>query len=869
MDIAHYVLLERIGAGGMGEVYRARDTKLGRTVAIKILPDALAADRERCERFMEEARATAALSHPSIAMLFEVGEADGRMFLAFEFVPGETLRRAVCDGPMPPRRAVTLAIQIADALADAHATGIVHRDIKPDNVMVTPKGSAKVLDFGLAAWTAGGAARETAPTRLEADPALVVGTLAYMSPEQALAQPLDERSDIFSLGVVLYEMLTGKNPFAAQTSAATLISILQLLPPGPASITPQVSAELDAIVMHALEKDIDKRYASAAALSADLRRTFGERTEHIVGEGPPPAVPERSRAPRRAMPAAGHLERLGASRGARAWFSGHRGALVLIAALAGVAYPYRADIAGLWKRSFGFTPAPLVAVIPLDEIGEREQWFADGLTDDVIMRLGQTPGLRVLGRSSARSYRGRAPSDVARELGAAVVLTGSVRREQGELKVSLELIDPADGVQIWRRQFVRAAAGVLALQSEIADSVASALQVELVGSPMRARTTARTVSPEAYETYARARAAAAARDHERAIKLYEDAISADPGLAEAYAGLAGAIYHRGAFVGEGLTAVEETRIRDASMRAAAIEPDLPEVEIAGGFTAPTLSEALDHIIRALTLDPSHAVAYHELGDQIAGFAPERALQVFARSRALDLQLVANYPDEILVNLELGRTDAANAVLREARRLFPQNLFLRSMESSIAEKSGDRARAVTLMEKTAVWPEMPRAGWLSLARLYHRGGRRADAERALRTALQKFPDYCEGRAALAGLLADAGRRGEARQLAASIPANSSLRCAATSAAALGDAAAAAAVLRRIASDEMELRKWLLLQFGLSGELALTERLYPWGKIADAPAVAAAHREVRAARDRLQPVIDAALKLLPTGETLRSR
>jgi TolB-like protein len=839
-SIAHYILLERIGAGGMGEVFRARDTRLGRTVAIKMLPDALAADPGRRERFLEEARATAALSHPSIAMLFEIGEANGRMFLAFEFVQGETLRRALAGGAMPPRRAVPLAIQIADALAEAHATGIIHRDIKPDNVIVTPKGSAKVLDFGLASWTEGGAARETVATRLQTDPTLVVGTLSYMSPEQSRAEKLDPRSDIFSLGVVLYEMLTGRNPFAAPTAAATLVNILQLDPPAPSSLQPQVGGKLDAIVMRAIAKDPSARYATPAELAADLRQVSGERTQHLFDERPPAASARRTDGPRWMVAAV---------------------TAAIVTLLAGVAYAYRGELAGWWKRSFGGTPAPVVAVIPLEEIGEQEQWFADGLTGDVIMRLGQIDGLRVLGRSSTRSYRGRSPSEVARELGAAVVLTGSVQRERGDLKVNLELIDPSDGVQIWRQQFVRSAPSVLSLQSEIADSVARALELELVGSQMRTRTSARTVYPEAYETYTRARAAAAARDQDLAVRLYEEAIAADPGLAEAYAGLASAIYHRAAFVADGISADDEARIRDAATRAAAIEPDLPEVEIAAGLTSTSLRETLDHMIRAITLDPSHADAYHELGDQVIGFSPERALPIFRRSRALDPQLFANYPDEILANIILGRTGDAPAVLAEAKRVFPTSPYLFSLEGVIAESKGDVEEAVMLTERLAERPEMPRAGWLALARLYEKTGRRNDAERAIRTGLKRFPGYCEGQAVLAAMRHDAGRTAEARRIMASLGKNASARCAATAAAALDDARGAAAVLRSVARDESRLREWVLLQFGLSGDLALRRRSYPWEKVADDAEVLAAESELAAQIARRKPIIENALKSLP--------
>src|SRR5579862_9465889 len=215
--LGHYNVLDRIGAGGMGEVYRARDTRLGRTVAIKLLPAALAEDAERRDRLLKEARAAAALSHPNIAALYEIGEDAGRVFLVFEFVPGRTLDREIEGRPMNPRRALDLAAQIADALADAHAAGIVHRDIEPGNIIVTPKGRAKVLDFGLAKWTTGGAEREQAATTLATPAGTAMGTVAYMSPEQALGEPVDHRSDIFSLGVVVFEMLTGRRPFEGAT----------------------------------------------------------------------------------------------------------------------------------------------------------------------------------------------------------------------------------------------------------------------------------------------------------------------------------------------------------------------------------------------------------------------------------------------------------------------------------------------------------------------------------------------------------------------------------------------------------------------------------------------------------------------------
>ena len=271
--LGHYNALERIGAGGMGEVFRARDTKLGRTVAIKLLPEAIAGDQDRRDRFLREARAAAAISHPNVAMLFEVGEDASRLYLVFEHINGRTLGAAISGRPVAPRLALDLVIQIADGLADAHAAGLIHRDIKPDNIIVTPKEKAKILDFGLARWTAGGTAREMAATvsTTTTAPGVLLGTVAYMSPEQALGESLDPRTDIFSLGIVFYEMLTGRNPFASDAASAVLLNIAQRTPPPPSTINPDVPRELDPIVAKMLAKNPFNRYETAVALAAELR----------------------------------------------------------------------------------------------------------------------------------------------------------------------------------------------------------------------------------------------------------------------------------------------------------------------------------------------------------------------------------------------------------------------------------------------------------------------------------------------------------------------------------------------------------------------------------------------------------------------
>ena len=340
-NVGHYKILDRVGAGGMGEVYRARDTRLGRTVAITVLAADLAGDPDRRERFLRDARATAALSHPNIAALYEIGEDQGQVFLAFEFVPGETLKRVIGGRPMNPRRAIDLAVQIADALADAQAEGIVHRDIKPDNIIVTPRGNAKIVDFGLATWTAGGAEREQAAraaATMSAGSATVPGTVAYMSPEQALGEQVDHRTDIFSLGIVLFEMLTGKLPFNGTSATALALQIVQAAAPAPTSVNKSLPREVDPIVLRALAKSLDQRYESSAALAAELRSVAAILDVRI--ESPAPAGGAAAVVPPR--------------RSVAGWLV----LLVLLAALAAAAWFERTAIERMWRRTLGPAPSP-------------------------------------------------------------------------------------------------------------------------------------------------------------------------------------------------------------------------------------------------------------------------------------------------------------------------------------------------------------------------------------------------------------------------------------------------------------------------------------------------------------------------------
>ena len=846
-DLGAYRILDKLGEGGMGEVYRARDTRLGRTVAIKVLAATVAGDGERRERFLQEARATAALSHPNISALYEIGDEDGQLYLVFEFVPGETLTGAIAGRPLNPRRALDLSIQMADAIADAHAAGIVHRDIKPDNIIVTPKGHAKILDFGLATWTSSGIEREQAATVVATAAGTTLGTVAYLSPEQALGEAVDGRTDIFSLGIVLFEMLTGRLPFKGATSTALALEIVQAAPPAPSSVNPSVPRELDPIVAKALAKSLDHRYESAATMAAELRAVaaiLDVRSHRIQPPSSTITILPRRRSYGRAIAVA-----------------------VLVAVASAVAWYEREPIRSQWRRMFGRAPAPLIAVIPLQlpENDASQLYFADGLTEDLISRLGQTPGLRVLGRSATRGYRNRQPRDVAQELGADVVLTGSVRPSADNVKISLELIDPLDGTAIWSSQYTRDVQDIFRVQAQIAEEVATALRVKLQPSAASARTASRLVDPTAYEQYLRARQAMDGRRIPDAISLYRDAITADAGLAEAHAGLAEAIHLDMLLSSRTPERIEQ--LKSAAERAIQLDPDLPQANIAMGFTAPTLRETLQYMRHAVDVDPSYSDGYHQIADQIALFDLERSIGFYRKSLAIDAAYDMNRVDLLGV---LRATDRGDEARREAAAIRGEGFAdLKTVNVALIDLEAHQIDAALRALETNPRLRHNEPAWALYVVALVAAGRTDDALREATAALSKFREACVFRALTAGLRLKRGQSAAARQLAeptlraaASDAATAQdARCAVTMAFAINDSAQAAALLDRIGAREDWLRYWGLPMDGVSGTDLLRGRTYPSAGFVNDPAIVAAKARLEAANARERVVARTVLTGLP--------
>ncbi len=474
----HYRLIEKIGEGGMGVVWKAEDTRLQRHVALKFVPEESAKDAEIVDRHLREARAASSLNHPNICSIYDIGEWEGRRFIVMELLEGRSLERHIGSQPMQVEAAVELAIQIAEALAAAHAKGIIHRDIKPANIFVVGDGSAaqraKILDFGLAKLAAGqesevGDDDATKTALAMTTPGTVMGTVSYMSPEQALGKELDPRSDIFSLGVVLYEMVTGRRAFEGNTSAAVFDAILNRVPTAPVSINSQVPEELERILNKALEKDPALRYQSAAGLCADLKRLRRDSSADSSAVTPPA---------------------VGAGSGRRwVWVSGAVVAL-LVVGLAAVglqrsaqrgATPAAPTSSGPGDASPGqvLSRGPSIAVLPFTNAsGDADQeYFSDGLTEDIITELSHYRELSVIAHSATARYKGTdvGTREIGASLGASYVLKGSVRKAEQQIRVSVQLSDSSDGRLVWGTNYDRGltARGLFELQDELTQQVVS------------------------------------------------------------------------------------------------------------------------------------------------------------------------------------------------------------------------------------------------------------------------------------------------------------------------------------------------------------------------------------------------------------